>query len=273
MAATFRHVSTPRAPDGFVFDGPIAASGVSEVFRVRGESGACVCKRLGPRARDDAASWASIEREGRIVSALVGRGAPELAAAGVDDAGPFVVTRQLTMTPLGELDPRVVTPAVVRATFRALAEIHEAADSNGPLGIVHADVSPSNVMISTDGTEARFVDFGLATMRGDEPPRDGVFRGTLAFAAPEVARGEAIDVRADLFALAASLLSIAAGEPPRSASSDAALLGIAGSEPIDAWAHSVAERLGLDSVLVACVACVAFNRADRPARAREVCGT
>jgi len=265
-----RAPSTSRPPDAFVFEAPIATSATSDVFLVRGEVGACVCKRLGARSRGDAVSWARLEREGRIVKALAGRGAPALAAAGVDDAGPFVVTRQLTMTPLVDLDPRAVTPSVVRATFRALAEIHEAADANGPLGIVHADVSPSNVMISTDGAEARFVDFGLATMRGDDPPRDGVFRGTLAFAAPEVARGEAIDVRADLFALAASLLSVAAGEPPRSAPSEAALLAIAGSEPIDAWAHSVAGRVCLDSVLVACVA---FDRADRPARASEVCGT
>jgi len=263
-------VSTPRTPDGFVFDSPIATSAASEVFLVRGEGGVGVCKRLGPRARDDAASHALLEREGRIVRALAGRGAPELVAAGVDDAGPFVVTRRLAMIPLADLAPSGVVDSVVRAAFRALAAIHEATDADGALGIVHADVSPSNVMVSGDGAEVRFVDFGLSTMRGDAPPADGVFRGALAFAPPELARGEAIDVRADLFALAASLLSVAAGAPPRSSSSEAALLALAGGEPIDAWARAVAARFGLEPALVACVA---FDRADRPARAREVCGT
>ncbi len=259
-----------RPPDGFVFDRFIARSAASVVLLVHDEQGACVCKRLGDRALGDTLARARLQREGRIVRALDGRGVPDFVAADVDDAGPFVVTRRLEMKPLAELDPRDVGESVVRAAFRALAEIHEAADSRGALGVVHADVSPANVMVSSDGCDVRFVDFGFAQMRGDSPPPDGAFRGTLAFAAPELARGEAIDVRADLFALAASLLTVAAGAPPRMASSEAALLALAGSEPIDAWARSVAARLGAARGLLACVA---FDRAVRPARARDVCGT
>jgi serine/threonine protein kinase len=263
-------MSSSGAPEGFVFDRFAARSAVSDVLFVRDERGAYVCKRLGDRGRDDAEARSNLEREGRIVRALAGRGAPDFVAAGVDDAGPFVVTRRLDMKPLAELGAREIDARVVERAFYALAEIHEAADANGALGVVHADVSPSNVMVAPDGIDVRFVDFGLSRMRDDAPPMDGAFRGTMAFAPPEAARGEAIDVRSDLFALAASLLSVAAGEPPRSASSEAALLAAAGSEPIDAWARSVAGRIAFGPMLLACVA---FAPADRPARAREVCGT
>ena len=263
---------TQPPPDGFVFDAPLTESAASVVFLVRDALGVCVCKRLGGRARADAAAVARLLREGRVVRALAGRGAPELVAAGADDAGPFVATRRLAMTPIAELAPEAISDALVRAAFRSLAEIHEATDAHGPLDVVHADVSPSNLLVAPDGAVARFVDFGLATMRDDAPPADGVFRGTLAFAAPEVARGEAFDARADLFALAASLLSIVSGEPPRSAPSDAALLALAGGEPIDAWARTAASRLE-PRIAAALVACVAFDRDARPARARDVCGT
>jgi serine/threonine protein kinase len=238
------------------------------VFLVRGDAGAGVCKRLGTRALGDAGARALLEREGRIVQALAGRGAPRVIAAGADAAGPFVVTERLDMLPLGELAS--VTDAVVAAAFRALAEVHDASDGDGPLGIVHGDVSPSNLLVSSDGAAARLVDFGLSRMRDDAPPADGMFRGRLAFAAPEIARGEAFDARADLFALAASLLSVAAGAQPRASTSEAALLGEAGSEPIDAWGRPIAARFILGSALLACIA---FDAADRPARAREVCGT
>jgi len=259
-------VKWARPPEGFEVESLLSTSGASEVFVVRGDAGVGVCKRLGSRALADAAARAQLEREGRILRALDGRGVPRLLEAGIDAEGPFVVTERLAMDPVLS----DVTDAVVLATFRALSEIHEAADRDGPLGILHGDVSPSNVLVSRDGADARFVDFGLARMRDDAPVADGVFRGTLAFAAPEVARGEDFDVRADIFALAASLLSVSAGTSPRAATVEAALLVEAGSAPIDAWAAPVAARFALGAKLLACVA---FDPAGRPARARDVCGT
>src|SRR5205823_4768550 len=106
-----------------------------------------------------------------------------------------------------------------------LASIHEAADKRGPLRVVHRDITPSNVYVTDDAGSAILADFGLARWRGGGPPQDGAFRGTLLYAAPELARCDAdVDARADLFALAASLLHVASGAPPRSASSAAALL-------------------------------------------------
>jgi hypothetical protein len=71
-----------------------------------------------------------------------------------------------------------------------------------PLGLVHRDVTPRNVLLSWDG-EVKLADFGVS--RVGEPLVGGV-RGTPAYMAPEQARGEPVDARSDLFALGLVLL-------------------------------------------------------------------
>ncbi len=69
---------------------------------------------------------------------------------------------------------------------------HETTDELGsPLAVVHRDVSPQNMMVATDGT-ARLLDFGVAkaTMAA-HITREGMFKGKLAYSAPEQIRGAA----------------------------------------------------------------------------------
>ena len=80
---------------------------------------------------------------------------------------------------------------VILDAARGLAAAHDA-------GVIHRDVKPSNIMIGADG-RARVSDFGLAALGGDES--SGAV-GTPGFLAPEVARGGAMDVRADQYAFA-----------------------------------------------------------------------
>jgi serine/threonine-protein kinase len=165
-----------------------------------------------------------------------------------------------------------------RAALGALAAVHEATDEDGPLAIVHGDVSPANLAISDDASEALLLDFGLASGRKWPRARDGAFRGTLLYAAPEAARGDPIDARADLFALAASLLHAASGEAPRAhqghaigPAAFAALLASAAEEPVDAWAARASRPLegaGYGALARVLVACLAYGRDDRPASAR-----
>ena len=70
-----------------------------------------------------------------------------------------------------------------------------------PLGIVHRDVSPPNIMLSKNG-EVKVVDFGLAKADSQlENTDEGVVKGKFSYLSPEAARGEEVDARTDVFAL------------------------------------------------------------------------
>lgn len=101
---------------------------------------------------------------------------------------------------------------IVRSVAAGLHYAHEVRDHEGnPLGLVHRDVSPSNVLVSDDG-EVKLADFGVAkaTRKMDETATVGV-RGKLAYMSPEQARGEALDRRSDVFSLGIMLSEVTTG--------------------------------------------------------------
>jgi serine/threonine-protein kinase len=119
----------------------------------------------------------------------------------------------------------------VMETLRALDYAHRRADDAGrPLGLVHRDVSPSNVLISLEG-EVKLCDFGIARALDDltELP-DGALEGKAAYMSPEHARGEKVDARADVFSASVILWEILAGrrmykKPPQGEVIDLARAG------------------------------------------------
>jgi serine/threonine protein kinase len=87
-------------------------------------------------------------------------------------------------------------------TLKALEYAHaKLADNGRPLGIVHRDVSPSNILLSARG-EVKLFDFGIVKAEGRvTKTQHGVVKGNVSFMSPEQARGGDIDARADLFSL------------------------------------------------------------------------
>src|SRR5206468_12673775 len=87
----------------------------------------------------------------------------------------------------------------------ALAYVHARVNKSGAR-LVHGDLTPRNILFSTDG-HALLADFGLARFAGRGRA------GTVRYQAPEQARGEAFDARADLYALALVLSEAVTGQP------------------------------------------------------------
>jgi serine/threonine protein kinase len=237
-------------------------------------------KRLSTRERGEAEATARLRGEADLLAVLGGRVTPMLVSTGEDERGPWLRTAKVPFPTLAQrldeatrrgttaLDVAWIERAV-RAAYAALAELHEAADHGGALRIVHADLSPANVAVDDGAERAVLIDLDLATWRG-AGARDGAFRGTIAYAAPEIARGEAPSPASDLFAMAATFLHAITGEPPRSGTSLAALLASAAEHPlVDAIGNPV-ELAGRGPAHAAIVRCLAHLPHERPASARDV---
>jgi serine/threonine protein kinase len=106
---------------------------------------------------------------------------------------------------LGRL-PIAVTARIVVDALNGLHEAHEATDlRRQPLGIVHRDVSPDNVIVGVDGA-SRVIDFGIAKARSRlAQTRAGMIKGKGAYMAPEQIDGQPVDRRCDVFSSGAVL--------------------------------------------------------------------
>ena len=147
--------------------------------------------------------------------------------------------------------PRAVN--IVAEVAKGLAHAHRASEGGRPLGIVHRDVSPHNVLVSFEG-EVKLADFGIARAAGQvgltEP---GTVKGKLAYMPPEQALGGAVDARADLYALGVVLWELCAGRRLFARDTEAATwAAVTSAEPVSpasAWNEAVPPRL--DALLAA----------------------
>jgi serine/threonine protein kinase len=97
----------------------------------------------------------------------------------------------------GERLPPAAALHIVRDVCEGLQHIHELEDGTGPIGLLHRDVSPDNIILSTSGT-AKLIDFGAARATARTPP-SRLFVGRFRYAAPERVRQEGEDCRSDVY--------------------------------------------------------------------------
>lgn len=109
--------------------------------------------------------------------------------------------------------PVEIALGLVAQIARGLAHAHQRSLPDGtPLGIVHRDVAPENVLVAKTGLP-KMVDFGLATLAGHNFTSPGTIRGRPRCLSPEQARGEALDARSDIFALGGLMFELLSGQP------------------------------------------------------------
>ena len=136
-------------------------------------------------------------------------------------------------------------PLTVARTLRLLGQVADALDAVHARGLVHLDVKPANVLVTTResaGEHVYLADFGL-TRRGATGHRTsgGDFLGSPTYAAPEHLRGEPVDARTDVYSLTCVLFTCLTGRAPYLGSVTEVIDGHLGGE-----VPSVAELAGLD---------------------------
>jgi tRNA A-37 threonylcarbamoyl transferase component Bud32 len=203
----------------------LAVGGTAEVFRARilGEGGErpAVVKRILPQHIRDPRFRGMFEQEARLLATLDHPNVVRLLDFGDVQGSLLLALEHVDGGDLGALlsGTRLAPPLAAHIALevaRALDYVHRRTDESGqPLHIIHRDVSPQNILLSTGG-EVKLTDFGIAK---STQPRDrtatGVIKGKFAYLAPEQALpGSPTDARLDVFALGAVLYECLFGRPP-----------------------------------------------------------
>lgn len=242
-------------------------------------------------------------RESKITARLPHPGIPPVHALGsLTDGSPFLAMKLIAGTTLAE-EIKAAEPGAP-GLLQVFTQVCHAVGFAHSRGVIHRDLKPANVMVGAFG-EVQVMDWGLAkdlSSQEAEIPRStaaspegtvaadqgrtithhpagestddqtqaGAILGTPAYMAPEQARGESCDARADVFALGGILCAILTGKPPFAGTSSLEIIRRAGAADM-VEANRRLENCGADPELLAlCRRCLSPAPRDRPIDAREV---
>jgi serine/threonine-protein kinase len=238
MAHRIRYspVTTTQPPTRFgpyLLEQRIAVGGTAEVYLARpaddrAEPRRLIVKRLLPHIVNDTEGRTMFQREAALHEAvrkhenvvavfgagLTPEGEPYLAMEYVDGVDGYRLLRKMRQE--GQTMAVGLAVHIGCEVLRALDYVHSAKDEKGkPLGIVHRDVTPSNIYLSKEG-RTKLGDFGIArsstrmTLRSEHGE---VLKGKFGYLAPEQVSSEPFDGRADLFSMATVLSEMLLGKP------------------------------------------------------------
>ena len=196
---------------------PLGVGGMAQVFKARalGPGGFrrdVVVKRILPEYGRDSEFIRMFVDEAKILGMLHHPNVVQVYDFGEDNGvlflaleyveGPSLSRVLRTLRGANKRMPPPIVAFVAREICRALACVHELRDDKGrPLGAIHRDVTPSNVVLTPAG-EVKLLDFGVATFKDAlQATKSGTVKGKPAYLAPEQLEGKSIDGRVDVFAL------------------------------------------------------------------------
>ena len=211
-----------RTIGDFAIEGVIGAGSFGTVYRGRqlGLDRPVAIKVPSFEIAADPVQAQRFAREARAAARIVHPGVVAIYAVGeLDDGRPYLAMQLIDGEPLDRILVGGPLPAlralrIVRGVASALSETHTA-------GVIHRDLKPSNVMWRRDRNgddRITLVDFGIAVCRpghadASRLTTNGLI-GTPHYMSPELAQGEHVDGRADLYALGCLLFELTTGAPP-----------------------------------------------------------
>ncbi|MBX3191208.1 MAG: serine/threonine protein kinase [Labilithrix sp.] len=262
---------------------PLAYGGMASVWLARfggrrGFERLVVVKMILPQYSQDPRFQEMFLDEARIASRIEHANVARILDVGEQEENTFIVMEWVDGDSLSKVmraaeSKKQPVPAgiALRVCADAAAGLHAAhvlQERDGtPLGVVHRDVSPQNILIANTGSTV-IIDFGVAKARDrvSQETSAGQLKGKIRYMAPEQALGRAIDHRADVWALGAILYELFAGVPPYDGPNEVATLHklTSGTVPAPLPPHvPLAIRRVVDRAL-------AYDSADRYATALEL---
>ena len=193
----------------------IARGGMAELFRadyVRedGFRRTVAIKRIRPHLAEDTDFIKMFTREARLAALLQHPNIVQIFDYGKIDSTYFIAMEYIDGKHLGEILAAMKIGLPVDQAVYIVSEICKGLDysharlddeTGTPLGIVHRDISPQNMLISCKG-EVKISDFGISKAKSEPSlTQAGTIKGKLAYMSPEQALGQPLDNRADIFAL------------------------------------------------------------------------
>jgi serine/threonine protein kinase len=209
------------------------------------------------------------QREARATAAVKSDHIITIYQVGEDRGAPYLAMELLPGEALerrlarGDRPDTAEVLRLAREMALGLAAAHER-------GLIHRDLKPGNVWLEAPAGRVKLLDFGLARAAKDDAhlTRSGAVLGTPAYMAPEQARGDKLDHRADLFSLGAVLYQLCTGQMPFGGETAMAVLtalAVENPKPVREIAPDVPPALA-DLVMHL----LAKAPADRPQTAKEV---
>jgi eukaryotic-like serine/threonine-protein kinase len=209
----------------------LATGGMAEVYLAKatgpmGFEKTLVLKRILPQLAAEPSFVKMFLSEAKLAARLTHSRIAQIFDFGEADGAYFLAMEYIDGPSVGELIkkaarrqqalPPTLCARIISHACEGLAFAHGFTDpeTRRPLHLIHRDVSPDNLLLSRQG-EVKVVDFGIAKAAGqNHQTQAGTIRGKLAYMAPEQLRGEALDRRADVYALGVVLYELLTGHRP-----------------------------------------------------------
>ncbi|MBN8466659.1 protein kinase [Corallococcus exiguus] len=219
----------------------LASGGMAEVFLAkaagpRGFEKTLVLKRILPHLAEDESFVEMFLGEAQLAARLDHPNVVQIFDFGEADGSYFLAMEYIDGPTLRRLIkrsqelkqplPAGVCAKMVAAAAEGLAFAHELADpeTGAPLGLVHRDISPENVLVSRQGA-VKVVDFGIAKVAGQgHRTQTGVVKGKVAYMPPEQLQARPMDGRVDVYALGIVLYELLTGRRPFDATTDVSMM-------------------------------------------------
>ena len=215
----------PTTFGDYILQDRIGAGGMAEIFLataqgIEGFEKRLVIKRILPTLSDDEQFVRMFVEEAKLCVSLHHPNIVQVYDLGLIEgqyyiAMEYVDGRDLlkTLAACGRQKigfPTDIALYIVMEVLKGLDYAHGLTKDGQPLGIIHRDVSPSNVLLSFEG-EVKLGDFGIAKASTRERTATGILKGKFGYMAPEQVTGVPIDFKADIFAVGILLYELLTG--------------------------------------------------------------